>query len=443
MSKAKATTRKISDYTLDPNNINQGSEFGTALLEKSITEVGLGRSALADKNGAIIAGNKTIEKAGELGFTEVVEVETTGTQLVIVKRMDLDINTPQGIKAKILDNTVSKHNYVENAAIAQAMCEAANLDAGSYGLKITNMTAKDDEYEIPEQIETDIKVGDFFQLGRHRLLCGDARKHADYRHLLGGRQIDLIVTDPPYNVDYQGKAKDAPTTIMNDNMSDPKFYEFLLKFYQAIFGFTKAGAGIYVWHADSEGLTFRRAFTDSGFLLKQCLIWVKNSITLGRQDYQWRHEPCLYGWKPGAAHFFTDDRSISTIIEQAPQEFSKMSKAELVALLEMIHDADQVNQTVLQADKPKKNDLHPTMKPITLIERMIQNSSKPGDLVADPFIGSGTTMVTAEQLGRDCAAMDLDPQFCQVTIERMIKFNPDLQVSRNGKPWRPKIKEEA
>lgn len=437
MPKPKTTTKKISDYTLDPDNINQGSEFGTALLEKSIQEVGLARSAVADKNGMMIAGNKTLEKAGELGFTEVIEVETTGQQLVVVKRMDLDITTPMGIRAKILDNTVSKHNYVENAEIAQAMCQLADLDGDKYGLKVQNLTAKDDEFEIPETITTDIKEGELFEIGEHRLICGDARRPAHISKLLKGEQIDLIVTDPPYNVDYHGTAKEAPSeTIMNDNMSDSKFYEFLLQFYKSFLPVTKPGGAIYVFHADSEGLNFRRAFVDSGFLLKQCLIWVKNSITIGRQDYQWRHEPILYGWKPGAAHYFTEDRSIGTVIEDQA-DFRKMTKAELVDILETIN-SDKVNSTIMYANKPTKNDLHPTMKPVTLIARQILNSSKPGAIVADGFGGSGTTMIGCEQLERKCRMMDLDPKYCQVIIDRMIKFNPAIKVLRNGKPYKPK-----
>jgi len=210
---------------------------------------------------------------------------------------------------------------------------------------------------------------------------------------------DIVVTDPPYNVDYEGG---TGLKIINDKMSDDSFYQFLYDFYTALGSFTKPGGSWYVWHADSEGANFRRAMADSGLYLKQCLIWVKNRIVLGRQDYHWKHEPCLYGWKPGASHNWYSDRKQSTILE---------------------------------FDRPSRNAEHPTMKPVELITYLIGNSSKNGMIVADGFLGSGTTMVAAHQLNRKCYGMELDPKYCQVIIDRMRKLDPSIQIKRNGQPY--------
>lgn len=233
-------------------------------------------------------------------------------------------------------------------------------------------------------------------LGNHRLMCGDSTSSEDMAALMDGEKADLVITDPPYNVAYGDKVEDTSAAmgqevtreqsqIMNDDMSDEAFAEFLGDFYQATADVMNEGAGIYVFHADSNGLVFRQKFADAGLKLAQCLVWVKNTFVPGRQDYQWKHEPCLYGWKEGAAHYFVDDRTQST---------------------------------VLLEDKPRKNDLHPTMKPVPLVGRLMKNSSKPEQRVLDPFGGSGTTILAAEQLGRVAYSMELDEVFCDVIVKR-------------------------
>jgi site-specific DNA-methyltransferase (adenine-specific) len=262
--------------------------------------------------------------------------------------------------------------------------------------------AVDDNFDVPtEGFDTDIKRGDIFDIGPHRLLCGDATNEKDYQLLFGDRPADLVQTDPPYNVSYVGKTKDK-LKIKNDRQSDVDFYKFLFDFFSAQILHTKAGGAWYVWHADSEGHNFRRAMVDAGVELKQCLIWVKNQLVMGRQDYHWQHEPCLYGWKSGAAHFWGNDRKQTTIME---------------------------------FDKPSRSDKHPTMKPIPLIAYQIQNSSKEGDLVSDPFLGSGTTMVACEQISRVCWGMEIDPRYCQVILERMLAQNPNLKITKNGEEY--------
>lgn len=281
---------------------------------------------------------------------------------------------------------------------------------------------------------TEVKAGDLYEIGHHRLYCGDCREPKSMAKLMNGKLCDLVETDPPYNVDYTGSESMGAMQINNDNMSDADFYQFLLDAFISIEAHTKPGGAWYIWHADSEGANFRNAMKAAGIMIKQCLIWVKNSLVMGRQDYQWKHEPCLYGWKPGAAHYFIDDRSNTTVIEDQI-DYKKLTKPELLALVKQL-TADKDTTSVIHCDKPTKNDLHPTMKPILLLAPLIENSSRKGEIVGDFFQGSGSTMVTCHQLGRRCFAMDNDPKFIHVTIDRMLKLDPDIKIKKNGKPWK-------
>jgi site-specific DNA-methyltransferase (adenine-specific) len=220
---------------------------------------------------------------------------------------------------------------------------------------------------------------------------------------MDGAMADLWLTDPPYNVAYTGKTADA-LTIDNDSLSDVEFRDFLGKCFVLAFESLKAGAGYYIWHADSEGYNFRGAVFDSGEEVRQCLIWLKNTMVMGRQDYQWKHEPCLYGWKSGASHHWYSDRKQTTILE---------------------------------FDRPSRSAEHPTMKPVKLFSYQMVNSSKSGDIVLDTFLGSGTTLVAAEQLGRTCYGMELSPKYCQVILERYKKYCED-----NNKAFECKINGE-
>jgi len=258
--------------------------------------------------------------------------------------------------------------------------------------------AHEDDYEIPDEIQTDIVLGDFFEIGQHKLICGDSTQTDTFSRLFGQEMADLVVTDPPYNVAYEGKTK-KKLTIENDKQNDGDFYQFLYDFYTALGSYTKAGGAWYVWHADSEGANFRRAMADAGIMVKQCLIWVKQTMVMGRQDYQWKHEPCLYGWKEGAAHGWYSDRK---------------------------------QTTVLEFDRPQRNAEHPTMKPIPLFAYQIGNSSKQGDIVADGFGGSGTTMVACHQMQRKAYLVEFDPKYCQVIIDRMRKIDPSIKIKKNG-----------
>ena len=282
--------------------------------------------------------------------------------------------------------------------------------------------ADEDNYsgEDAANAPTRCNPGDVWLLGRHRLMCGDSTKEADVAKLMGGEQAHLLLTDPPYNVDYQGGTKDK-MKIANDNMDDVAFVGFLTAAFNCAIQAMRPGAAFYVWHADSKGFEFRTALKEVGLTLRETLIWVKNALVLGRQDYQWRHEPCLYGWKDGAAHYFVDDRSQSTVIEDAGVDYRKMKKDELLKLVLQLTDVSIPN-TVIYEDKPTKNDIHPTMKPVKLMARLIKNSTRQEDLVLDLFGGSGSTLVACEQINRKCFTMEYDPKYCDAILDRWEKL---------------------
>lgn len=252
----------------------------------------------------------------------------------------------------------------------------------------------EDEFDVEEELKkpTVSRHGDIWQLGKHRVICGDSTKAETYKQLLDDRKANLVVTDPPYNVDVEETAG----KILNDNMSDGDFYQFLLSMFTQVENHMETDASIYVFHADTEGLNFRKAFKDAGFYLSGCCIWKKNSLVLGRSPYQWQHEPCLYGWKKKGKHQWFSDRKQTTIWEY---------------------------------DRPKSSKDHPTMKPIQLMAYPIQNSSMRGTIVLDPFLGSGSTLIAADQTGRVCYGIELDEKFVDVIVKRYIEVTGDTEVT--------------
>jgi DNA modification methylase len=284
--------------------------------------------------------------------------------------------------------------------------------------------AKDDNFDAEEAYENIeepmTRMGDMYRLGRHTLMCGDSTSSDDVQTLMEGTLADCSVTDPPYNVAYQGGTKDK-LTIQNDNMSSGEFREFLGKAFKRMYDALKAGAANYVFFAHKETENFMAAYRDAGFLYKQELIWVKNSIVLGRSDYQWQHEPCLYGWKEGAAHYFTEDRTLRTVVDEWP-DFDKMDKKSLLDFCKRVFHKDALATDIIRENKPARNAEHPTMKPIPLMGRFINNSTPKGGMVIDLFGGSGSTLMACEQLDRTCRTMEYDPKYCDVIIARWEKF---------------------
>jgi DNA modification methylase len=259
--------------------------------------------------------------------------------------------------------------------------------------------ATDDDYEIPEGLISSVVLGDVIEIGHHRLLCGDSTDSDAMAKLMNGEKADMCHTDPPYNINYEGGSKKREK-IVNDKLED--FPKFLYDVYTTISTALKKGGAIYVWHASSETHNFIQQFLNAGFLFKSYIVWNKNNSTFGRADYHWKHEPCIYGWLDGASHSWYGDRK---------------------------------QTTVWDIERPSRSDEHPTMKPIPLCSRPIENSSKVGDIVLDAFLGSGSTMVAAHQLNRKCYGMELDPKYCQVIVDRMHKLDPSLEIKINGKPY--------
>lgn len=267
---------------------------------------------------------------------------------------------------------------------------------------------------LPEEPKT--KLGEMYQLGAHRLIIGDSTKQETLDTLLGGVEADMILTDPPYNVNVKNS---QGMQIKNDNMETSEFAKFLESSFKAMEKGLKPGGVFYIWHASRTQREFENALNQVGLEVRQQIIWLKNSFVLGRQDYQWIHEPCFTGWKDGAAHYFTDDRTLSTVIEQKPARPEDMDKKELVELIKKIYE---LPTTILREDKPTKNDQHPDMKPVNLFGALIKNSSRRGEVVLDPFAGSGTTVVACEQLGRKAYVVEYDPRYADVIIGRWEKL---------------------
>jgi DNA modification methylase len=324
-----------------------------------------------------------------------------------------------------------------------------DLDTGSFDMDITGFALdeiedlineygeqevkEEEDFDIDEELEAAANPishpGDIWILNEHRVVCGDATKSDVVKNLMGDNTAQLIFTDPPYNVDYEGS---TGMKIQNDNMADTEFRKFLLNSFKNMFDAVDAGSAFYICHADSEGENFRAAVREAGWNQTQTIIWVKNALVMGRQDYQWKHEPILYGWKPGAAHKWYGFRDKTTVIDD-DIDITKLKKPEIQDMLMKI--LNELNTTVIREDKPRKNDLHPTMKPLPLIRHFISNSSRRKDIILDLFLGSGSTMIAAEQLERVCYGAEIDPVYTDVIVNRYIKFRGDtngVRLLRDG-----------
>ena len=361
-------------YENNPRNNDEAVDY----VAKSIEEFGFKVPIVVDKNYVIVAGHTRLKASKKLGLEKVP---------VIIA----DDLSEEKIKAfRIADNKVAEIAEWNEDKLHQELGELEDLlfDMTEFGFDIVgdldDGEVKEDEFEVETPIIPTSKVGQVYKLGNHRLMCGDSTKQDDVNKLMGETKVDLFITDPPYNVDYTGKTADA-LTIENDKMEDSDFRTFLKDAFSTANEVMKGGAVFYIWHADSEGYNFRGACHDIGWTVRQCLIWNKNSMVMGRQDYHWKHEPCLYGWKDGTGHLWASDRKQTTI---------------------------------LNFDRPTVNKEHPTMKPVRLFDYQIQNNTKKEDAVLDLFGGSGTTLIACEQNGRKSYTMELDPKYVDVIINR-------------------------
>lgn len=398
--KTKQKSRKGANHAhaqdsglhLDKRNYRRHNERNKKLINKSLSEFGAGRSILADRDGEVVAGNGVFEQAQQLGIPIRV-IETDGSELIAVKRTDLATDDPRRKQLALADNATSDSSEWEYDVLAEDWDDATlqewGIDMPELEEDIAPIAGETEPDAVPEVEEEPVSVrGEVYQLGNHRLMCGDSTSAEDVALLMGETEADLWLSDPPYNVAYEGKTKDA-LTIQNDSMSDGQFREFLRQAFDAVFSHIKPGASFYIFHADSEGYNFRGAIHDCGQKVRQCLIWKKQTMVMGRQDYQWIHEPILYGWKEGAAHKWKSDRC---------------------------------QTTVLEFNRPSRNDVHPTMKPIDILLYLVGNSCDKGDVVIDTFGGSGSTLIACEQGGRVCRTMELDEHYCDVIRKRWAEF---------------------
>lgn len=401
-------------------------------LKRSIETFGYVDPIIVNADGTVIGGHQRLFVLQELGFSEA-DVAVVDLSKPDEKALNVALNKISGEwdeeKLAALFADLDTEGYdLTLTGFDEAELSGLDISLGADGVDMA--AADEDVPEIPLVPVT--KPGDIWELGAHRLICGDSTKGETYEALMQGELAQLIVTDPPYNVDYEGSAG----KIQNDNMDSAAFRAFLHDMYTAMAAVTENGAAAYVFHADGEGVAFREEFQRAGYLLKQCLVWVKNAFVLGRQDYQWRHEPILYGWKSGAAHYFTPDRSISTVFEgYSRPNFGAMNRDELAEFLELIYDgAEDLPSSILYCDKPTRNDDHPTMKPTALIGKLVENSSRRGWVVLDPFGGSGSTLIACEALGRRARTIELDPRFADVIVRRYVKTTGkrDVVLVRGG-----------
>lgn len=408
----------IEDLIPYKNNSKTHDKTQVEKLKQSISEFGFVSPILIDADMNIIAGHGRIIAAKELGMERVPAVFIEGL-------------TEAQRKAYIItDNRLTElggwdMQIVKNELLA---LENEGFDTRVTGFDVGEIVVSDDmaaEYQeteaLPETVSNRTRHGDIWILGDHRLMCGDSTKNEDVTALMDGRFADLLLTDPPYNVDYTGNGN---MKIENDAMESGAFFNFLCAAFGNAALFMKEGAAYYCWHASKSMPEFYNALGHVGLPPRQCLIWVKSTLVLGRQDYQWRHEPCFYGWKDGGAHYFIDARSLTTVWDKTDD----LSREEAIRALK---EMGSVTTTIYE-DKPSANEAHPTMKPIGLFKKLIRNSSREGELVLDLFGGSGTSILAAEQMGRTCYTMEYDPHYCDVIIKRWEDFTGKEAALING-----------
>ena len=394
MRGAMRETVKLSTLIPDGKNANRGSERGNQMIEDSLREYGAGRSILLDKHGRIIAGNKTAENAGAIGMEDVLVVQSDGTRLVAVQRTDLDLDDPHTRQLAIADNRSGQVSLDWDVDALKGLVEdgvdlapfwTADELAAMWPQTMDLLTDEDDVPPVP--VEPVSKLGDIYVLGNHRLMCGDSTVLADVERLMGGQKAALFATDPPYGVAYGDETGDEASKfgkIANDENNGPKLQSFLEDAFTAWLPFLNPDAAWYLWHAQMTQGFFAAAAAAAAVLIHRQIIWVKPSLVMGHGDYHWKHELCFYGWVKGNRARWLGDRKQTTVWEIG-----------------------------------RENDhIHPTQKPVEIFTRPMEFHTLRGEIVAEPFSGSGSQIIAAEKMGRKCYAMELDPRYVDVAVTR-------------------------
>lgn len=420
-----AEMRQVPPAELVPYQANakMHSKKQIEQLKASINEFGFLTPCLIDADNNIIAGHGRVIAAQEMG-------------LPTVPCISIEELTEEQRRAYILaDNRLTElgewDRDILSAELAALRDEGFNIELTGFNIDdiIINeidFTEIDAAWEEAGEVEAaeDAKTrpGDLYQLGRHRLLCGDSTDARTAERLRGGQMMQLAITDPPYNVDYSGHRKEREK-IENDNRSDGAFLDLLTKAFNNLIASLDAGRSFYIFHADMERRAFLEAMSKNEMQVRQILVWVKNSFVISRKDYNWRHEPCLYGWKDGAPHYFCEDKGQSTVWDKKADP-DNMTEDQLRAIVKSLFR----HTTAIHEDRPVASEEHPTMKPINLIKRLIENSSRPGENVIDLFGGSGTTLIAAEQTERNCFMIEYEPKYCDAIIKRWETFTGQKAV---------------
>lgn len=429
MKNVKIQYLNIDELTPYAQNARKHGEADVAAIRESIRAFGFNDpvGVWGDQN-IIVEGHGRVLAARQLGLKEIPCIR-------------LDHLTDEERRAYTLAHNktaeLSEWDFDVQAAELEGITD---IDMGLFGFEMETEEepeVQEDDFspEIPE--EARVKLGEIYRLGEHRLMCGDSTKGSDIEKLMGGVEADMLLTDPPYNVGLgmnQGhperpsemaarRRRTDGKVIQNDLFQEEEdFVSFIFNAFMSAMKATKAGGAFYIWYAPTQALNFLTACRRAGMKIRQEIIWNKGTFALVRQDYQWKHEPCLYGWKDGAGHYFADLRTETTVIPDAEEiNPKKMKKEELVKLCTDLL-SDKIPTTVIKEDKPSRSEEHPTMKPVKLFARLIKNSSRKGDTVLDIFGGSGTSIIACEQLGRRCYMMELDPKYCDVIIDRWERF---------------------
>jgi DNA modification methylase len=425
--------RPIESLVPYARNARTHSPAQVAQIAASMREFGWTNPVLVDEDGTLIAGHGRVLAARQLELTEIPVMVARGwteaqRRAYVLADNKLALNA--GWDTDLLKVELSALDALgfDTALTGFSEDEFATLFASEEGAG-----GNTDPDDVPDATEPVSEPGDLWILGPHRLICGDSTSLEAVEALMAGELADGCWTDPPYNVNYESKLAGK---IKNDSMADDKFRDFLRDAFVSAWAVMKEGAAIYVAHADTEGFNFRGAFREAGFKLSGCLVWAKDSLVLGRSDYQWQHEPILYGWKTGARHRWYGGRKHTTLMQLGGSVFSANEDGTITARIggeSIVISGDNlvataVESTVIRCEKPKRSAEHPTMKPVDLISKMLRNSTREGDVVLDLFGGSGSTLISCEMLGRQARLVELDPRFVDVIVKRWQAFTGQTAV---------------